>query len=149
MYSHSLNPNYGYHFAIVSINVTSWTYKFLIEGDLKNHFYNTSNFIDTDRMRLEHFLRIFSNDKILHSILRILNYLNLFLKPLLVIFFVEFNEYWLFRKTNIMQFEQETKQFCLQLKLRLRNEASIRIEEKCLDDKEFLRTMIVSDKNNA
>jgi hypothetical protein len=48
-----------------------------------------------------------------------------------------------------MQFEQETKQFCLQLKLRLRNEASIRIEEKCLDDKEFLRTMIVSDKNNA
>ena len=60
LYSQSLHPSYGYHFAIVSINITSWTYKMLTEGDLKNHFYNTSHFIDTDRIKLEHFFRIYS-----------------------------------------------------------------------------------------
>jgi hypothetical protein len=42
-----------------------------------------------------------------------------------------------------MQFEQETKLFCMQLKEKLKNEAVVRIDEACLDDKEYVRNRIL------
>ena len=57
-YGRSTHPLHGYSFAIVGINITSWVYKWLSDGSLKAHFYNSS--IDLGRQEQETPLEIFN-----------------------------------------------------------------------------------------
>lgn len=58
----SKHPKFGYSFAIVGINVIAWVYKLLVDGDLKTHFYNYSEFLKIDKIKLENFYRIFGKE---------------------------------------------------------------------------------------
>ena len=59
IFSKSLHPKYGYPFAIVGINITSWIHKLLLDGHLKTHFYNDSELLAVDKIKIENFNKIY------------------------------------------------------------------------------------------
>lgn len=87
VYNKSLHPKFGYPFAIVGINITSWIYHLLSDGHLKTHFYNDSALLARDNINLLNFNKIYQ------------------------IIFVEFNAFWFANEPNIMDFERLTKIF--------------------------------------
>jgi ELMO domain-containing protein len=52
IYSRSLHPQFGYSFAIVAINITSWVFKWLNDGVLKNILYTESSMINLNEDKL-------------------------------------------------------------------------------------------------
>jgi hypothetical protein len=59
VYSKSLNPKYGYPFAIVGINISSWIYKLLLDGNLKTHFFNNSELMSIDKINIDYYNKIY------------------------------------------------------------------------------------------
>ena len=59
VYSKSLNPKYGYPFAIVGINISSWIYKLLLDGHLKTHFFNNSELMSIDKINIDNYNKIY------------------------------------------------------------------------------------------
>ena len=63
VYSRSLNPKYGYPFAIVGINITSWLHKLLLDGHLKTHFYNNSELMSIDKINIDNLNKVYGKKK--------------------------------------------------------------------------------------
>ncbi|CAF0943819.1 unnamed protein product [Brachionus calyciflorus] len=123
LYSKSKHPKYGYSFAIVGINVIAWVYKLLIDGDLKTHFYNYSEFLKIDKIKMENFYRIF------------------------VSVFIEFNEFWFYKEPeSIMQFETLSKEFLMMVKLKLVTEPYAHITESVIDRKSFIEKYVMHER---
>ncbi|RNA42004.1 ELMO domain-containing 1 [Brachionus plicatilis] len=124
IFAKSKHPKYGYSFAIVGINVIAWVYKLLIDGDLKTHFYNYSQFLKKDKIKLENFYRIF------------------------VSVFIEFNEFWFYKEPDsIMQFELLSKEFLSLVKLKLVNEPYTHITEGVIDRRSFVERYVLNSSS--
>lgn len=108
IYSKSLHPKFGYPFAIVGINITSWIYFLLLNGHLKTHFYNDSALLARNNINLENFNKIYS------------------------IIFSEFDTFWFANEPNVMEFERLTKIFNKLITEKLKNDPHTIIRENFL-----------------
>jgi hypothetical protein len=112
----SNHPLYGYSFAIVGINITSWVYKWLVDGNLKTHFF--SNTIDFDQNSaekpIEKFNFIYCKFKNENCCFK-----NEFVFVLKAIIFMEFDRFWSINEVEMIYFEQYAKLFrkCIAKKL--------------------------------
>lgn len=108
VYSKSLHPKFGYPFAIVGINITSWIYHLLSEGYLKTHFYNDSALLARDKINLSNFNRIYCT------------------------IFIEFDSFWFTNEPNVMDFERLSKIFQSLITEKLKNDPHSIIRENFL-----------------
>ena len=65
VFSKSLNPKFGYPFAIVGINISSWVHKLLVDGHLKTHFFNNSELMSIDKINIENYNKIYGKSFII------------------------------------------------------------------------------------
>lgn len=130
LYSKSLHPKHGYPFAIAAINVISWTHSFLIDGNLKKHFYSQS-VTSCASLKMKHFYKLFGKKSSQFNLT--IHGLHLFNFKFLVCLFVEFNDYWFLKEPNVMQFETISKEFTQQARGWLKIDANLLIKEHQLD----------------
>jgi hypothetical protein len=74
VFSKSHHPVFWYSFAICGINISSWVYKWLLDGNLKTHYFNNFN-TESD----ENIVTDFENEReevLNHEEQKFLNYFN-------------------------------------------------------------------------